>query len=143
MLDHITIRASDRAASEVFYDTVLSAIGVQQSGRDDTYTVWRGQFSLAHADVDHPVTRRLHVGFAAPSREDVDEFWRVGTEAGYQDDGAPGPRPQYTEDYYGAFLLDPDGNSAEAVHHGDAREPPPDRPPLDRRRRSRRRSTLL
>ena len=60
------------------------------------------------------MTRRLHIGFAAPSREHVDAFWRAGTEAGYQDDGAPGPRPQYHADYYGAFLLDPDGNSAEA-----------------------------
>ena len=67
------------------------------------------------------MTRRLHVGFVAPSRAAVDEFWRVGVEAGYRDDGAPGPRPQYTEDYYGAFLLDPDGNSAEAVHHGALR----------------------
>jgi catechol 2,3-dioxygenase-like lactoylglutathione lyase family enzyme len=119
VLDHITIRASDSAASELFYDTVLRAIGVEQSGRGDTYTIWRGQFSLAHADGEHPVTRRLHVGFAAPSREDVDEFWRVGTQAGYRDDGAPGPRPEYSEDYYGAFLVDPDGNSAEAVHHDD------------------------
>jgi catechol 2,3-dioxygenase-like lactoylglutathione lyase family enzyme len=46
----------------------------------------------------------------------------VGTAAGYRDDGAPGPRPQYSEDYYGAFLLDPDGNSAEAVHHGSPRD---------------------
>jgi catechol 2,3-dioxygenase-like lactoylglutathione lyase family enzyme len=53
-----------------------------------------------------------------PSRELVDEFWRVGTGVGYTDDGAPGLRPQYSPDYYGAFLLDPDGNSAEAVHHG-------------------------
>jgi catechol 2,3-dioxygenase-like lactoylglutathione lyase family enzyme len=118
VLDHITIRTSVRAASELFYDTVLRAIGVGQSGRDDMYTVWRGQFSLARADAEHPVTRRLHVGFAAPSREDVAEFWRVGTEAGFRDDGAPGPRPEYSEDYYGAFLLDPDGNSVEAVHHG-------------------------
>jgi catechol 2,3-dioxygenase-like lactoylglutathione lyase family enzyme len=42
----------------------------------------------------------------------------VGTAAGYRDDGQPGPRPKYRSDYYGAFLLDPDGNSAEAVHHG-------------------------
>jgi hypothetical protein len=47
----------------------------------------------------------------------VDAFWRAGTEAGYRDDGAPGPRPQYGPDYYGGFLLDPDGNSAEAVHN--------------------------
>jgi catechol 2,3-dioxygenase-like lactoylglutathione lyase family enzyme len=57
----------------------------------------------------------------APSREQVDDFWRTGTRAGYTDDGEPGPRPEYREDYYGAFLLDPDGNSAEAVHHGALR----------------------
>jgi predicted lactoylglutathione lyase len=64
------------------------------------------------------VTRRLHLALAAPSRAGVDAFWRAGTEAGYRDDGAPGPRPQYGEDYYGGFLLDPDGNSVEAVHLG-------------------------
>jgi predicted lactoylglutathione lyase len=63
------------------------------------------------------------VGFGAPSREAVDEFWRVGVEAGYRDDGEPGPRPEYGPDYYGGFLLDPDGNSAEAVHHEGIREP--------------------
>lgn len=119
MLDHITIRVSDRAASELFYDAVLETLGVEQSSRDDEYTVWKGQFSLAHADAERPVSRRLHIGFAAPSREHVHAFWRAGTEAGYADDGAPGPRPEYSDEYYGAFLLDPDGNSAEAVHHGD------------------------
>jgi catechol 2,3-dioxygenase-like lactoylglutathione lyase family enzyme len=120
VFDHITIRVSDRAVSETFYDVVLRTIGVEQSGRDEHYTVWRGDLSLAHAD-GYPVTRRLHIGFSAPSREHVDEFWRVGTEAGYRDDGEPGPRPQYGPDYYGGFLLDPDGNSAEAVHHGSVR----------------------
>jgi catechol 2,3-dioxygenase-like lactoylglutathione lyase family enzyme len=120
VFDHITIRSSDRAASELFYDTVLRTIGIEQSGRDDGYTVWAGDFSLAHAERDNPVTRRLHIGFAAPSRRHVDEFWELGTRAGYDSDGEPGPRPQYSEDYYGAFLLDPDGNSAEAVHHGDS-----------------------
>jgi catechol 2,3-dioxygenase-like lactoylglutathione lyase family enzyme len=67
------------------------------------------------------VTRRLHVAFAAPSRAHVDEWWRALTEAGYRDDGAPGPRPQNSEDYCGAFVLDPDGNSSEAVHHGSPR----------------------
>jgi catechol 2,3-dioxygenase-like lactoylglutathione lyase family enzyme len=123
VLDHITIRVSDRAASELFYDIVLRAIGAEQSGRDEHYTVWSGDFSLAHADDENPVTRRLHVGFSAPSREHVDAFWRAGTEAGYRDEGAPGPRPQYSPTYYGAFLLDPDGNSAEAVHHDAEREP--------------------
>ena len=63
------------------------------------------------------MTRRLHIGFAAPSRTAVDAFWRAGRDAGARDGGAPGPRPRYREDYYGGFLLDPDGNSAEAVHH--------------------------
>jgi catechol 2,3-dioxygenase-like lactoylglutathione lyase family enzyme len=52
----------------------------------------------------------------------VDKFWRALTSAGHPSDGAPGPRPQYSPDYYGAFVLDPDGNSAEAVHHGRLRD---------------------
>ena len=116
MLDHVTIRVSDRAASERFYLAVLPTLGIDQTWSDDRYAEWDA-FSLARASGEKPVTKRLHIGFAAPSREQVDEFWRVGTAAGYRDDGAPGPRPQYSEDYYGAFLLDPDGNSVEAVHH--------------------------
>jgi catechol 2,3-dioxygenase-like lactoylglutathione lyase family enzyme len=121
VFDHVTIRVSERKAAEQFYDTVLRTLGVEKShaGRDGTE--W-ADFSLTQADDEEPVTRRLHVAFVAPSREHVDEFWRVGTEAGYREDGAPGPRPQYRDDYYGAFLLDPDGNSAEAVHHGALRE---------------------
>jgi catechol 2,3-dioxygenase-like lactoylglutathione lyase family enzyme len=122
VFDHVTIRASDRAASERFYNTVLPTVGLEEPRRADPYPEW-GDFSLAEASEDQPVTRRLHIAFFAPSRAEVDEFWRVGTEAGYREDGAPGPRPQYREDYYGAFLLDPDGNSAEAVHHGLPREP--------------------
>jgi hypothetical protein len=55
------------------------------------------------------------------SRDAVDHFWQVGMEAGYPSDGEPGPRPQYGSDYYGSFLLDPDGNSVEAVCHEDTR----------------------
>jgi catechol 2,3-dioxygenase-like lactoylglutathione lyase family enzyme len=121
VFDHVTIRVSDRAASERFYATVLQTIGIEQTHSSDDLAEW-DDFSLAQADEEHPATRRLHLAFAAPSRELVDEFWRVGTGAGYRDDGAPGPRPQYSPDYYGAFLLDPDGNSAEAVHHDAERE---------------------
>ena len=119
MFDHVTISASDREASERFYETVLRTLGVEQTHSDADYAEW-DDFSLGQQDDGHPATRRLHIAFVAPSRSLVDEFWRVGTAAGYRDDGAPGPRPQYREDYYGGFLLDPDGNSAEAVHHGDA-----------------------
>jgi catechol 2,3-dioxygenase-like lactoylglutathione lyase family enzyme len=119
VFDHVTIRVSDREASERFYDTVLAALGIAKT-HGEQFVEW-GDFSIAQADAGHPVTRGLHVGFVAPSRAEVDEFWRVGTSAGYRDDGAPGPRPQYRDDYYGSFMLDPDGNSAEAVHHGDLR----------------------
>jgi catechol 2,3-dioxygenase-like lactoylglutathione lyase family enzyme len=117
VFDHVTIRASDRAASEPFYELVLSTIGIEKTHTDEDFPEW-DDFSISQASDEKPVTRRLHIGFAAPSREHVDEFWRAGTAAGYRDDGAPGLRPQYSDDYYGAFLLDPDGNSAEAVHHG-------------------------
>jgi catechol 2,3-dioxygenase-like lactoylglutathione lyase family enzyme len=120
MFDHVTIRVADRAASERFYDTVLARLGIDRSYATGTFSEWR-DFSLTEAGPRSPATRRLHVGFVAPSREQVDEFWRAGVEAGHRDDGPPGPRPEYREDYYGAFLLDPDGNSAEAVHHGALR----------------------
>jgi catechol 2,3-dioxygenase-like lactoylglutathione lyase family enzyme len=122
VFDHVTIRASDREASERFYDTVLATIGIERTARGEIWTEW-DDFSLAQADAERLVTRRLHAGFGAPSRAHVDDFWRIGVEAGYRDDGAPGPRPQYRDDYYGSFLLDPDGNSIEAVHHGEVRGP--------------------
>jgi catechol 2,3-dioxygenase-like lactoylglutathione lyase family enzyme len=120
MFDHVTIRVSDRGASERFYDTVLAELAIDETYRIGTFTEW-GDFSLTGADDATPPTGRLHVGFVAPSREHVDAFWRAGTEAGYTDDGRPGPRPEYGGDYYGAFLLDPDGNSAEAVNYEGTR----------------------
>jgi catechol 2,3-dioxygenase-like lactoylglutathione lyase family enzyme len=117
MFDHVTIRASDSDSSERFYATVLRAIGSEPAHTGDLGPEW-DDFSLTQATDDRPVTKRLHIGFVAPSREHVDAFWQAGTDAGYTDDGPPGPRPQYRHDYYGAFLLDPDGNSIEAVHHG-------------------------
>jgi catechol 2,3-dioxygenase-like lactoylglutathione lyase family enzyme len=120
LFDHVTIRASDREASERFYETVLSPIGIDQTYSDEQGAEW-DDFSLSAASEEKPVTRRLHIAFTAPSRAHAAEFWRAGTDAGYRDDGAPGLRPRYSEDYYGAFLLDPDGNSVEAVHHDESR----------------------
>jgi catechol 2,3-dioxygenase-like lactoylglutathione lyase family enzyme len=112
MFHRVTLRVADIAASERFYDTVLPTLDIDRAS---------SEFTLEPVEAEHPVTRGLHIGFRAPSRSEVDAFWRAGTEAGYPDDGAPGPRPQYTDDYYGSFLLDPDGNSVEAVHHGAMR----------------------
>jgi catechol 2,3-dioxygenase-like lactoylglutathione lyase family enzyme len=111
VIDHVTIRVSDRAASARFYETVLRTLGIGATARDE----WN-DFSLAAADAEHPVTRGLHVALAAPSREHVQAFWQAGVDAGHRDDGPPGQRPQYGEDYFGGFLLDPDGNSVEAVN---------------------------
>lgn len=99
----VTLTASELAASRRFYETVLAALA-----RDP----WSG-FALEEGS---PSTRGLHVAFAAQSRDEVDAFWRAGVGAGYPSDGEPGLRPQYRSDYYGGFLLDPDGNSVEAVH---------------------------
>ena len=114
MFDHVTIRAFDLDASLRFYRTVLER-------------EW-DEFVIAQADADHPVTRNLHVAFAAESREHVDAFWRRGVDAGHPSDGEPGLRPQYKQDYYGGFLLDPDGNSVESVHRPGRTE---SGPPVD------------
>jgi catechol 2,3-dioxygenase-like lactoylglutathione lyase family enzyme len=120
MFDQVTIRVADHKASERFYRTVLGVLGVEPDRAGAERTEW-DDFVVAAADVADPPTRNLHVAFVAPSRDLVDEFWRVGTASGYADDGAPGERPEYTPGYYGAFLRDPDGNSVEAVHHLDVR----------------------
>jgi catechol 2,3-dioxygenase-like lactoylglutathione lyase family enzyme len=120
MFDHVTIRVRDRAASERFYNTVLQTLGIDESYRTNTFTEWQ-DFGLTAADSEHPPTRRLHVGFVAPDLDRIHRFWQAGVDAGYADDGPPGPRPEYGEDYYGGFLLDPDGNSAEACYHDTLR----------------------
>jgi catechol 2,3-dioxygenase-like lactoylglutathione lyase family enzyme len=116
LFDHVTIRVSEREASEAFYERLLAVIGIDKSSSDEHGAEW-DDFSLVQATEDRPVTERLHVGFVASSRTEVDAFWREGVDAGYRSDGEPGPRPEYSPTYYGSFLLDPDGNSVEAVVH--------------------------
>jgi catechol 2,3-dioxygenase-like lactoylglutathione lyase family enzyme len=96
-------------------------LGYAISYAGDEFDEWR-DFGLAEARDDRPPTRKLHVGFVSRSREEVDAFWQSGTDAGYASDGEPGIRPEYHADYYGGFLLDPDGSSVEAVYHGRTRE---------------------
>lgn len=108
MFERVTIFASDLEASMRFFRTVVPAIAGFE---------WR-TLAIEQAEDDGSVTRRLHVGLRAGSHDEIDRFWQLGTDAGYRDDGPPGPRPQYLEDYYGAFLLDPDGNSIEAQLDG-------------------------
>jgi catechol 2,3-dioxygenase-like lactoylglutathione lyase family enzyme len=117
MFDHVTIRVAARERSRDFYETVLATLEREISGSGENFDEWN-DLSIAQADDARPVTRGLHLAFGARSRDEVDAFWRAGTEAGHPSDGEPGLRPEYHAAYYGAFLLDPDGNSVEAVHHG-------------------------
>jgi catechol 2,3-dioxygenase-like lactoylglutathione lyase family enzyme len=115
MFDHADIHVSDLAASRRFYS---EALGPPTS--DHEHLAW-GDFGIEVVSPEHPLTRRLHVAFGADGRDAVDSWWQRLTEAGYESDGEPGPRPQYSPEYYGAFVLDPDGNSVEAVHHTTSR----------------------
>jgi catechol 2,3-dioxygenase-like lactoylglutathione lyase family enzyme len=123
VFDHVGIAVSDLAASERFYRTVLSILGVEPSHADAELVEW-DDWDIGPTDREHPVTRGLHVGFRARDRAQVDAFWQAGVDAGYRDDGEPGSRTQYGPTYYGGFLLDPDGNSVEAVH-GDREDAVP------------------
>jgi catechol 2,3-dioxygenase-like lactoylglutathione lyase family enzyme len=115
VFDHVAIAVSDLAASERFYRTVLSALGIEAGQANAKLVEWE-DWDIGPADGEHQVASGLHVGFRADDRAGVDAFWQAGVDAGYRDDGAPGPRTQYGPTYYGGFLLDPDGNSVEAVH---------------------------
>src|SRR5260370_26930164 len=115
MFDHVGIAVADLAASERFYRTVLSVLGAEPSHADAELVEW-DDWAIGPTDREHAVTRGLHVGFRAPSREAVDAFWQAGIDAGYRDDGAPGPRTVYGADYYRGLPLDPDRHRAAAGH---------------------------
>jgi catechol 2,3-dioxygenase-like lactoylglutathione lyase family enzyme len=120
VFDHVTLRAGDLEASVAFYRTLLGTLGIEPTHASSGCVEW-DDFSIMAADEQHPPTRHLHLGFGAASRAEVDRAWQAAIAAGHRDDGAPGERPVYSPAYYGAFLLDPDGNSAEPVHHEDIR----------------------
>src|SRR2546429_3697293 len=84
VFDHVGIAAADLGASERFYRTVLSVLGVEPSHADAELVEWE-DWAIGPTDREHPATRGLHVGFRAPSREAADAFWRAGVDAGYPD----------------------------------------------------------
>jgi catechol 2,3-dioxygenase-like lactoylglutathione lyase family enzyme len=97
----VTIRVSDLDASRRFYALAEAPEEVVLEAAEEP-------------------TRHLHIAFAVSSPAEVDAWWRRLVDAGYPGDGEPGPRPEYSDMYYGAFVLDPDGNSVEAVHHAQS-----------------------
>ncbi len=123
MFEHVAIRASDLDASETFYRLVLATLEIPPPLIDESSGLreWDDFRILPSTEAEPTPTRHLHLAFVAPSRAHVRRFHAAGVEVGYADAGAPGERSQYRPDYYGAFLRDPDGNSVEAVHHGDTR----------------------
>jgi catechol 2,3-dioxygenase-like lactoylglutathione lyase family enzyme len=121
VFDHVTLRVDDLEASRRCYELALAELGYGEPYRGPHVFEWE-DISISAARDDRPATRNLHLALAAESREQVDSWWRALTAAGHPDDGAPGPRPEYSPSYYGAFVRDPDGNSLEAVHHDKPRE---------------------
>ena len=114
VFDHVDITVSDLAASRAFYHEALGLPTVEGE-----WIEW-GDFGIQPVGDEHLLTRNLHIAFAVVDRDAVEAWWNRMTEAGYRSDGEPGPRPQYSDSYYGAFIIDPDGNSVEAVHHHHA-----------------------
>src|SRR4051812_49597123 len=106
VFDHIGIAVSDLTASERFYRTVLSALGVEPSHADAELVEWE-DWDIGPTDGEHPLTGGLHVGFRAPSREAVDAFWQAGLDAGDPDDRAPRPRTGYRPGHYRRLPLGP------------------------------------
>jgi catechol 2,3-dioxygenase-like lactoylglutathione lyase family enzyme len=118
MLDHIGIGVSDYAASKAFFLEALRPLGVAVvmegpyglgMGQNGKPTLWMSQSAEKPA--------HLHLAFTAQSRKQVEEFYRAALEAGGKDNGAPGVRPHYHANYYGAFVIGPDGHNVEAVCH--------------------------
>jgi catechol 2,3-dioxygenase-like lactoylglutathione lyase family enzyme len=128
MADHLSFYAKDYEASRKFYDAVLSALGYPRQREmvaewDAVFPTRRmaaygaeGRFSFWLIEVQEAASPR-HVAFAAKDRAAVEKFYQAGLAAGAKDNGAPGLRPMYHPSYYGAFVLDPDGNNVEAVSH--------------------------
>jgi len=116
-IDHLTLPVADLEISRAFYSAVFAALGWSEE-RVEGLPTWgppgAEDFSIAEGS---PPPGGMHIAFLADDRGGVEAFHAAGLAAGGRDNGSPGLRPQYHEGYYGAFLLDPDGNNVEAVLH--------------------------
>lgn len=109
---------SDLEKSRVFYERAFDPLAYRRTFRKEgvfwAFDVGGSLLEIQHTD-DKPPLTRLHVAFRVRSRSEVEAFYRAALEAGAQDNGAPGPRPEYEENYYACFVLDPDGYNIEAM----------------------------
>ena len=128
MIDHAGITVSNYAKSKLFYDAIFAALG--GSMRHQLPMDYTGGKHVVGYGRENPVfwlhegladkglaDKGRHYAFSAESRVQVHSFYEAALKAGGTDNGAPGPRPHYHEHYYGAFVIDPDGNNVEAVCH--------------------------
>jgi len=118
IIDHIGIAISDYDKSKLFYQSVLATLGIELVievqgwagfGKKGKAEFWFGP--------DEKTQEPMHIAFAAKSRQQVDEFYKAAIAAGGLDNGKPGVREIYHPNYYGAFVIDPDGHNIEAVCH--------------------------
>lgn len=117
LIDHVQIVVSDLVASKRFYRAVLQSLGRELSGEGDGY-FFADEIFVSEVDDTSSVTH-VHLAFQAADRDAVQRFHAAAVAAGGRNNGAPGER-HYHPGYYAAFVLDPDGNNIEAVHHGPA-----------------------
>lgn len=122
MLDHISLGVSDLAASGIFYDATLAPLGYSrllEKGIGCAYGPGPGRdgmmFWIVQPDAEIAPSRGSHVGFTALDFDAVDAFHAAAMAAGARENGGPGLRPEYSGNYYGAFVLDPDGHKIEAM----------------------------
>ncbi|TGQ86338.1 VOC family protein [Mesorhizobium sp. M8A.F.Ca.ET.208.01.1.1] len=121
LIDHLQLVVRDLPASRRFYEALFQVLGVPIGGTGEDY-LWADELFISSADsraAQGKLTGRHHLAFQARDHAMVDAFHKAGLAAGGTDNGTPGERP-YHPGYYAAFLLDPDGNNIEAVHHGPA-----------------------
>ena len=128
IMNHVSVGVTDADVSLAFYDKVLATIGASRLFEHDgavAYGKMFPEFWVHGATFDGgkaEVANGVHFSFFASSQEEVHAIRTAALEAGGTDDGAPGPRPQYGEPYYGCFVRDPDGHKLEATFWD---EPPP------------------
>ncbi|TPM38091.1 VOC family protein [Mesorhizobium sp. B2-3-4] len=121
LIDHLQLVVRDLPASRRFYEALFQVLGIPIGGTGADY-FWADELFISSADSRAALgklTGRHHLALQARDHAMVDAFHKAGLAAGGTDNGAPGERP-YHPGYYAAFLLDPDGNNIEAVHHGPA-----------------------
>ncbi|WP_411340719.1 VOC family protein [Sphingopyxis sp. J-6] len=122
LIDHIQLVVADLAASRKFYGAIFDVLGIPIGGEAAEHFWFDELFvsSVGSKESLGELTGRHHLAFQAADHAMVDAFYRAGLGGGGRDNGAPGKR-SYHPGYYAAFLLDPDGNNIEAVHHGAAK----------------------